>query len=385
MMERTKKPLSADEWYRHATFGDEGRRRAIGSRTGLEIDSRGLGGHRSFLESESAAFGGRGGGGRGAAFDVLFDSAANDLRKLQPQRTPDGFESLNDLWREPEIHLTVVFRLLGSHNRQGYKTKSAKQYKIHLCLQRVARCFTLLHAGGRLLCGIRLSGDTQQPTEGQARCQMMTTDDLQDEFEVLSPLVKVLPIGHPVREKFELVDRMYPDFVDNPPPAALMRSARDAFFAMPLIEQRRLMNGWAPCPDRRTREEDGTPCECALARGLSIEPLGTLGKLVWSVEFFRFLSTGPVSVVVREGTLPARAVEVLRQIADTLEKHMPAIVGGPAPLAVGSVQIDATPDGSDKKSRTPETPFDSSKLGGRGIGGAESPTPAEEFLRSFIH
>lgn len=208
---------------------------------------------------------------------------------------------------------------------------------------------------------------------------MMSPEDLADEFEVLKPLVSVLPAGHPVRQRFELAARMNGD--DGPPPARVLDDARSAFYRLPAAEQRRLLNGWTPCPDRMSRAYDDTPEGVALLRVLDVD-VDADGRVTWGVQFGRHDSAAPVVVKVREGTSAAGAATALRRLADAIDGgRFEEMVGGRPPRpdgSKGSAGSFATLNGGEgqQKSRSPVTPLDPSTLGSSGISGAVGPTPA---------
>ena len=126
--------------------------------------------------------------------------------------------------------------------------------------------------------------------------------------------------GEPLRARFDAMEARADDD-GGPPPLAAVRAARDAFYAVPVEEQRHILNGWKPDPNRLTRRQVAEiSVGCGVRHVLRLLPNGGDGTLFAGHENAVCESTHAVAVEIQEGATRDEVVSALaaclRLVAD---------------------------------------------------------------------
>jgi hypothetical protein len=181
----------------------------------------------------------------------------------------------------------------------------------------------------------------------------MSKGQLWVDMEIIGRLVAAaLPPADPLCQLFEPISGGAGDIVEPTMDQLLM--AHDAFYSLPDAEQRRILNGWSPYPDRDYQNADDSRDYFRALHICTPNDKGIPAAHSISAD----VGTDPVHVFIREGTTRSEALNALDAIASS------------------KTQASAYWRDVREKGRTPVKPADPQKPVSDWIGKRIGPTPA---------
>jgi hypothetical protein len=202
----------------------------------------------------------------------------------------------------------------------------------------------------------------------------MSKGQLWVDMEIIGRLVAAaLPPADPLCQLFEPISGGAGDIVEPTMDQLLM--AHDAFYSLPDAEQRRILNGWSPYPDRDYQNADDSRDYFRALHICTPNDKGIPAAHSISAD----VGTDPVHVFIREGTTRSEALNALDAIASMLAERWHVLIDHrqtPREMALSKTQASAYWRDVREKGRTPVKPADPQKPVSDWIGKRIGPTPA---------
>ncbi len=141
------------------------------------------------------------------------------------------------------------------------------------------------------------------------------------DLEIVGRLVAAaLPPSDALCRLFEPISGGAGDIVE--PTMDQLLLAHDAFYSLPDAEQRRILNGWSPYPDREGKTPDETVDYFrALYVGMNRDGVFAAGH-----DLYPGVGTNAVHVFIREGATKAETLRTLRGITALLSERWEAMI-----------------------------------------------------------